>query len=72
MLSYGARWLLSLMSRGLRNPLACSIPASHRNLGINGENLRRAPKRTVQRIAGQHVRGQVTSHLMVAGQLLPI
>ena len=38
MLSYGARWLVSLMSRELRNPLACSIPATHRSLGINGEN----------------------------------
>ena len=72
MLSYGARWLLSLMSRELRNPLVCSIPATHRSLGINGENSRRAAKQTVQRLADQHVRGQVTSHLVVTGRLLPI
>jgi len=36
MLSYGARWPLSLMSRELRNPLARSIPATHRSLGIKG------------------------------------
>jgi hypothetical protein len=34
MLSYGARWPLSLMSRELRNPLARFIPATHRSLGI--------------------------------------
>ena len=55
MLSYGARWPLSLMSRELRNPLARSIPVTHRSL--KGDAA--APKRTVQSLAGQHVRGQV-------------